>query len=509
MRLWDLPTVTLLATTDGVLQEHARNVSQPQMRILMPLVIVMMSICPMAAQERPLTIEKDAPRSMRFGIPARFDSGILQYPGFTVSFGQKTELFRAGQPSWVIRTFRVLKDGHLTIGGDIVFNSEMRVNGRRFDVGGQIYVAELYYSTAGLKEGEAVSLNARLADDEIVIWDEATARSGNIRLLKIWQNEKVEPNARYFPQHVYMGGEIVPDFAWAPGRPNDGRSQLKPDSLEIEQVRVLADDLGSSSEGKMGRYGRRNDIYSGPIKYPDLTVVLVSRTENHLSRPSPSTRYEFKAYAGSAPGVRFSFDTYGLVNGCRFTVNGTDYFAEMFSTTAVDSLNTRDQRTSIPLKSDQLIVWDLSTARLKNPRIVPVLEDKSPHQFLGYFAGGAPVGNGFTGTYLTFKDWSSYAELDSPLAVLKDAPIAYPIQFAGSGYVGHVHGYLTVEEDGTVKDAIATHGSDNSFQGPSAEAIRSMRFTPPKRGVKPTKTRLNFSWAIAEPDGDTTSVQFE
>lgn len=470
----------------------------------------MICLGPIGAQERPVRIEKVATVPARFGVRARFDAGILQYSGFTVSFNQKTELFRTGQPPWVIRTFEVLKDGHLTIGGDVVFNSEERVNGRRFDVDGQIYVAELYYSTAGLKEGEVVPLSARLADGEIVIWDEATAKSGNVRLWKIWQNEKVEPDARYFPQHAYLGGEIVPNFAWAPGRPNDGRSRLKPDSMEIEQVPVVGDGPEPTTGERVGSYGQRNEMYSGAIKYPDLTVVLISRTENHRSRPTPTTRYEFKTYPASAPGVAFSFDTYGLANGCRFTVNGIDYFAEMFSTTAVTPPNTHDQRTGIPLRPAQLIVWDLSAARIKNPRIVPVLEDKSLHPLPEYFAGGAPIGNGFTGTYFVLsRDWCLYGELDAPLRVIKDSPVNYPIEFARSGYVGHVHGFLTVEADGTVTDATTSHGNDYSFRDSSAQAIRAMRFTLPKRRGQPTKTRLNFSWAIAEPNCDTSTVLFD
>lgn len=479
------------------------------MRALTLCVVALLGLRPVAAQEHALRSEKIAVASAQFGVRERCDTGLLQYPGFTVRLSQKTELFRAsGQPPWVIRVFEVLKDGQITIGGDVVFNSEERVNGRRFDVDGKIYVAERYHSTAGLEEGQAVPLTARLADDEIVIWNEATAKSGNVQLAKIWQREKVEPDERYFPQHVYADGVLVPDFLWAPGRPNDGQTRLKPGSLQLEQVTVLGDDRDAHADGVVRRYGRRARIYSGTLNYPDFSVVLVSRTENCRSK---SVRYEFKAYAAAGPGVRFSFDTYSMANGCRFTVNGTVYLAEMFSTTAVASPNVSgDQRASITLKSGELIVWNQSTARLENPRLGPAFEKKSPDQPSQYFAGGAPIESGFTGTYfMPPQSGCPYAELDAPLRVLKDVPVNYPIQFSGSGYVGEVHGFLIVDTDGTVTGATTAHGNDISFQAPSAQAIRAMRFTPPTRGGQPTKPRLNFSWTIGEPNCDTSSVRFE
>jgi hypothetical protein len=101
--------------------------------------------------------------------------------------------------------------------------------------------------------------------------------------------------------------------------------------------------------------------------------------------------------------------------------NWRGLLAEMFSTTAVASTNVSDDhRVSIPLKSGELIVWDQSTAWLKNPRLMTVFGEKSPDQPSQHFAGGAPI-----------------------------------------------------------------------------------------RGGQPTKTRLNFSWAIGEPNCDTSSVRFE
>jgi hypothetical protein len=453
----------------------------------------------------------------QFGVPVRCDLGTVQYPGFTVHLAQKDELLRAdGQPPWVINTLQVLNEGHIAIGGDLIFNSETRANGRRFDVAGKIFVAEMFHSTAGLKEGEAAPITARLAPNEIVIWDEATAMTRNVSLAKIWRNETVEPDEGYYPAHAYESGTFLPGFSPAPGRPQALLHLVKPGTSEVEPVAVLTDAPVPPESAVSCAYGERASFRLGALKYPDVTVVFVSRTEANPDPLKTGTQYRFSAFGKSSP-TRFDFDTSNLANGRSFTVDGVNYFAEMFFTTAAGPVRgDGNSVVNIPLAPGQLIIWNEAAARRHNQRIVAAFEEGNARMtHNGAFAAGtlAGIGGFMSTTFLGSKGdplngWCEGPELDAPLQVLKDAAVVYPAKYAGSGYVGHVDGYLYVERDGTVSQARTTDGSDYAFEEPSAQAIRAMRFTIPMRDGHPVRVFLGYTWSIAEPNCDTMSVRF-
>jgi hypothetical protein len=164
------------------------------------LVAFVVAVASVHAGERVAPSAARPTVAARFGEVLRDDIGTLQYPGFTVRLQAKATFSRdKGQRPWFVWTYQVLNEGHLTIGGDIVFNSDERVNGRRFDVAGHIYIAEKHASVAGLPPDASTCFPTSLGDDEIVIWDRASAEARNPILARIWQTEKIEANVSSEP----------------------------------------------------------------------------------------------------------------------------------------------------------------------------------------------------------------------------------------------------------------------------------------------------------------------
>jgi hypothetical protein len=116
----------------------------------------------------------------------------------------------------------------------------------------------------------------------------------------------------------------------------------------------------------------------------------------------------------------------------------------------------------------------------------------------------------FTGTYMigNSKSYCEYKKLDCPPMVIRNVQIEYPPSLSGSGFVGHVGGYLIINEDGSVAEAITTFGDEPMFQKPSQSAVSQLRFTPPTKDSRPTKALIFFSCAIMEPRTDTTAIVF-
>lgn len=452
----------------------------------------------------------------RYGIPARFDEGILKYPDFTVRFTTRTEFARDDRSSpWVKYVFEVLDTEHRTIGGDITVNSEERANGRRFDVHGKIYIAEMFYSTADLSESEQPSLKSRLARDEIVVWDESAASKHNPKLLRIWKEENVDPAARYSVSNAYAGGVLLPGFGPAFGKIDYGQNGVARDSLRVEKVAVVDDDKVAPVAGTLEcAYGSRVFFGVGPLKYPDFTVLLTSREETDtIDVRTSAVSYQFAVFDHTGKRTFFRFSTSNLANGCRFEAGGSNYFAEMFFTTAVPQGNPSLGEVNIPLGSGELIVWNEESAKVANPRILSAWNgnnDSPGHVRATRFAAGVPLQSMFTGTYVigNSNDWCEYSKLDVPLAATRKARIVYPKALSGSGFIGRVGGYLLVNPDGSIDQAVATYGNE-LFQAPSQAALAQLRFTPPRKGSKPVKALVNFSWDIREPNLDTTEIVFK
>ena len=424
---------------------------------------------------------------------------------------------RANTEPWITYTFEVRKDGHLSIGGDVVFNSEERANGRRFDVAGKIYVAELFCSTSGQQGGKHGAILTKLHANEIVIWDEATANARNAPLSNIWRSETIDPAARYSVPSAYANGVLLLGFTPKMNQMNNGLWQLKPNSLEVERVSVLSDERSAPNTATQRSYGDRADISAAAARYTDMTVVLVSRSENYRPNPNlPSVTFTFKAHGVSSPGDSFSFTTYNFANGTTFDVGGKTYLAEMFSTTATEpATGSKTKAKDLSLDPIEIVVWSPETARERNPRIISSfsygIAERYPTRKL---AAGVRLSGGFTSSIVIGvkndpkNGWANLDELDAPLEVLYDSLAVYPSKFSGSGLIGNVGGYLFVQPDGTVGFANATHGDEKSFAEPCEMALRSMHFYIPMRAGWPTKVLLNFSWSLTERTPGTTSVNF-
>jgi hypothetical protein len=167
------------------------------------------------------------------------------------------------------------------------------------------------------------------------------------------------------------------------------------------------------------------------------------------------------------------------------------------------------------MKSGELIIWNERLAKSDNPRILVAWDAQQGNSGDGRatrFASGTPLPiSMFTGTYWIGdpKSYCEYKKLDFPPMVVHDVPIEYPPSLSGSGFVGHVGGYLIVNEDGSVAEAITTSGDEPMFQKPSQSAVGQLRFTPPTKDSKPTKALIYFSCAIMEPKTDTTALVFK
>jgi hypothetical protein len=417
---------------------------------------------------------------------------------------------------WVKYVFEVLDSEHRTIGGQITFNSEERANGRRFDVHGKIYIAEMFYSTADLPESEPPSLKSQLPRNEIVIWDESTASRHNPKLRRVWEEEKVDSTARYSVLNAYAGGVLLPGFGPALGKIDDAQYSLAGDSLRVERVSVASYDKVPPSVGAAEcAYGLRVYYGEGPLKYPDFTVRLVSREEtDSIDVRESALSYGFAVFDHAGKRTGFQFSTSSLANGCRFEAGGATYFAEMFFSTAASNGHP-GLGVHIPLGAGELIVWNEATARSANTTILSAWngkDDAPGHARATRFAAGTPLPiSMFTGDYMigNSNDWCDYSKLDAPPVIMRKVRIVYPEALAGSGFIGHVGGYLLVNPDGSIDQAVTTYGNEPMFQAPSQAAVAQLRFTPPMKNSKPVKALMNFYWDIREPNLETTEIVFK
>jgi len=99
--------------------------------------------------------------------------------------------------------------------------------------------------------------------------------------------------------------------------------------------------------------------------------------------------------------------------------------------------------------------------------------------------------------------------LDSPLIVSLRAPIVYPGELSGSGFIGHIGGLLFVNADGKVDHAVVSYGNEELFQEPSQTALAQWRFSTPKRKGLPVKTVLTFRCDISELSANPPDVDFK
>src|SRR5690606_30342752 len=98
-------------------------------------------------------------------------------------------------------------------------------------------------------------------------------------------------------------------FSQAPGQREELTRRLRLGSNKVEDVAVLTDALEAPRNGLLRDYGERTEFQIGPLRYPDMTLALVSRTEAPSTNPDESnTNCRFIAF-GRTSQVSFSFDT--------------------------------------------------------------------------------------------------------------------------------------------------------------------------------------------------------
>ncbi|MBL9217172.1 MAG: energy transducer TonB [Opitutaceae bacterium] len=448
-----------------------------------------------------------------YGKPADYWEGILKYPDFTVRYRQRTEETVIGtRAPWFTHVFHVLDNDRRTIGGEITFTSAQLANVRRFDVRGKIYLAEMGYTTAGVPTaGEGAGTHTLIPQGRLIIWDEDSAKAGNAALTPIWAKEKVEPGARWSSRNAYADGELLPGFSLftdvSPSRPPDSGA---PHYRLSPVIPLSAKSFKLSQTPSRAAYSERVIPGRGVLSYPDFFLQLQQRTD--LNPPEGAERslsLYFLVFDSQGRESRFFFTSRDLANGRAFTFGDQIYFAEMYSTTAGTPAGSP---SVLPLREGELIIWNQSTATAGNPRIASVWTEHPPHpdRPATWFAAGVPLQGGFTGTYMIGRaeDTCRFADLDLPIVPLQRAPAIYPPALAGSGFVGHVGGYLIIKEDGSVDQAVTTSGNEGRFQSATQQALKQWRFSPPTKGGKPVKALVSFEWTVSEPSQAESGIEF-
>lgn len=449
-----------------------------------------------------------------YGKPADYWEGILKYPDFTVRYQKKTEETVVGSNApWITHGFQVLDNDRHTIGGEITFNSAELANARRFDVRGKIYIAEMFYTTAGLPApGEGATAHAILPQGRIVIWDEESAKAGNAALRPIWSKEKVEPGARFSSRNAYADGEPLPGFSlfteiW-PSKPADsGASRYR-----LSQVIPLSSKTFVRPQAaSRSAYGERVSPGRRVLSFPDFFVQIQQRGElNPTEVADRNVSYYFLVLDGKGQEARFSFYSQDLANGRAFTISEQIYFAEMYSTTAGTTAGASP--SVIPLRDGELVIWNHSAAIAGNPRINPTWTTHQPRSDrpATWFAAGVPLAGGFTGTYMigNADETCRFADLDQPIVPLRRVAATYPTELVGSGFVAHVGGFLIVKADGSVDQAVTTSGNENRFQSATSQALSQWKFSPPTKEGKPVKALVSFEWTVSEPSQAESGIDF-
>ncbi|HVW21524.1 MAG TPA: energy transducer TonB [Opitutaceae bacterium] len=440
----------------------------------------------------------------RYGVPAAFEQGSLDYPDVTVRWVRRERYpLLSGPPEWEVCVLNARPRGTRLAGSDFEFSSEHRVNARRVDVGGRIYVAEMFRTTAG--GGRAHPL----PEGQIVLWDQASAEAGNPALAPIWGHEQVDPDARNSVANAYDDGRWIPKF--------DGFDRLLPDrpagaSAEGALIgsvrRVPFERLPADASTQSAQYGAPVRFDRGILRFPAFRLSLWIRYAWPQPRPAGYLGwpdFNFIAYdpAGKrAGGAVFSRNA---ANGFRFAVDGIPYFVEMGFTTAGLPAGGRAHR---PLPDGTIVAWDRAHAERDNPAVAALLHEPPPDaaDIAASFADGAPVGGMFTGDYLLFSNIPASA-LDAVPLVVRRAPFVYPGALRGSGFRGRVNGFFEINPDGSLHSAVALGGNEPRFKKAVEDCIRQWRFTPPRQKGKPVAAYLNFTADI--PDDGSTELALD
>jgi len=442
----------------------------------------------------------------RYGAPVHFREGILIYPDFSLRFEDRKEFVQSGsRPPWVNYVFH-FHHGNF-VGDDFTFTSEHRANARRFDDNGRVYVAEMFYSTAGLPMNSRVSHTA-LPDDELIVWDESSAAAGNLRLRAIWRKEKFDPKARNSSHNAYADGQLIPGFGVfsmidlnGPGERSDGSALMIRNAPLVSRDRLEADEPKTKCQ-----YGVPVRCDLGVLTYPDFSVRLSERS--NWTALKPMQYFDFPSYifgvfdrGTGANAGGFAFEDKGSFNGRSFEMNGKTYFAEMYYTTAgFPSPSGNFSIAHAGLAAGEIVVWDEGTAAARNRPILAAWSPQMKGDFIRQYANGVALKGMFTGDF--FFEAIAARELDEPLRVLQRAPFAYPEELRGSGFIGRVGATIIVDQSGRASEVMVVCGNELRFQFAVGQSLKQWRFAAPMQNGHPVTAFLDFT-AVIPDDGST------
>jgi TonB family protein len=291
-------------------------------------------------------------------------------------------------------------------------------------------------------------------------------------------------------------------------------SRLARNSLNVEKVPLARYATHPPTDpGPTCAYGIRVFYQAGALRFPDFTLQLFERQEsNPTNLEQQSVSYRFFVY--DAAGVQLpgsvAFTTYDLANGRSFRVGKKTYVAEMFFSTANPNVGSGVERY-LPLREGELIVWDESTARSGNTRLLAAWNSAEADRSGLTFAAGTPVALGiFQNTLMTMGDeWRRPSALDAPLTVTHSARIVYPDELSGSGLIARLSGAIFVNADGTVDHAHVISSNTDRFNQAANSALKQWRFSVPKKNGQAVKALVSFTWAISEPVSESIQLSLK
>jgi hypothetical protein len=142
--------------------------------------------------------------------------------------------------------------------------------------------------------------------------------------------------------------------------------------------------LSAAPHETAAQYGQATPYADVKLRYPDFTLHFTGRTDYH----PPGTRLHFEAYVFEVLGAhgRKITDVALMASGLHdtrmgFTVGEESFVVEMFYTTADKPLDARsDSAVSIEIPEGKIVVWNLETARARNPRLLEAFEKEGANQ---------------------------------------------------------------------------------------------------------------------------------
>jgi hypothetical protein len=148
-------------------------------------------------------------------------------------------------------------------------------------------------------------------------------------------------------------------------------------------VGVIA-SMSASPREVAAQYGQAATYAGVRLQYPDFALRFTGCTDYH----PPGTRLHYDAYVFAVIGATGSkiTDVALMASGLYdirmgFEVADETFVVEMFYTTADKPLDARnDSEVFVEIPEGKIIVWNLESARARNPRLLKAFKKRRANQ---------------------------------------------------------------------------------------------------------------------------------